>query len=100
MPSLQVLALGLVVLRRFKHRGLLVDSMPAPKLICNNNVMAGLLHAHMKVEQVSRTRPPEAPPYVCPENSGFLPFKMAISLSGDSGFWVAKARALSGILRI
>jgi hypothetical protein len=41
-------------------------------------------------------RPPEAPPYVCPENSGFLPFKMAISLSGDSGFWVAKARALSG----
>lgn len=57
MRSLQVLALGLVVLRRFKHRGLLVDSMPAPKLICNNNVMAGPLHAHMKVEQVSRTTP-------------------------------------------
>jgi hypothetical protein len=35
-------------------------------------------------------RPPEAPYYVYPENSGFETQKMAISLSGDSGFQVQK----------
>ena len=67
-------------------------------IYCSENSF--VVHIRHYEMSVIRCRPPEAPPYVCPENSGFGPFKMTISLSADSGFWATKDRSLSAILRI
>jgi hypothetical protein len=50
----------------------------------------GLFRAFPVVTQADKSGPPEAPYYVYPENSGFETQKMAISLSGNSGFELQK----------